>query len=206
MLKLGVHKTFKKKRLYLKEWRPIKGYEGLYEVSNMGEIRSLNYAGKKGRIQVIKPCLCRGYWRVNLPSKNKNKKLTHKLIHRIVAETFIPNPNNKPEVDHIDTNRLNNRICNLRWVTKSENQNNPLTLKHKSEAVKGRPLPKEQVRKMREENPRSQKVICVETGVIYISASEATRQTGIPQGNISRACRKGGNMAGGYRWKYLKSN
>jgi hypothetical protein len=132
--------------------------------------------------------------------------ISSKLIHRIVAETFMPNPNNKPEVDHIDTNKLNNRICNLRWVTKSENQNNPLTLKHKSEAIKGRPLPKEQVMKMRETNPFKMEVICIETNIIYESASEAARQTGIPQGNISRACRKGGNMAGGFRWKYVKSN
>ena len=201
MLKLGIHKTFKGKRLYREVWKDVVGFEGLYQISNMGRVRSLNYAKKKGNVRIMKPYLNRGYWRINFPKGNK--KFFHKFIHTLVAEAFIPNVENKPEIDHINTVTTDNRVCNLRWVTKSENQNNPLTLKHKSEAIKGRPLPKEQVRKMREENPRSQKVICVETGMIYISASEAARQTGIPQGNISRACRKGGNMAGGYRWKLV---
>ena len=152
----------------------------------------------------MKSHLNRGYWRINFPGENG--KLVHKFVHRLVAETFIKNPENKKEVDNINTIPTDNRVWNLRWVTPSENQNNPLTLKHKSEAIKGRPLPKEQVMKMRETNPFKMKVICIETGVIYESASEAARQTGIPQGNISRACRKGGNMAGGYSWKYLKSN
>ena len=204
MLKLEIHKAFKGKRLYEEVWKDVVGFEGLYQISNMGRVRSLNYAKKKGNVRVMKPYLNRGYWRINFPKGNK--KFFHKFIHTLVAEAFIPNVENKPEIDHINTVTTDNRVCNLRWVTKSENQNNPLTLKHKSDAVKGRPLPKEQVRKMREENPRSQKVICIETGVVYISASEAARQTGIPQGNISRACRKGGNMAGGYSWKYLKSN
>ena len=204
MLKLGVHKTFKGKRLYKEVWKDIKGYVGLYQVSNLGRVRSLNYAGKKGSVRVMKSHLNRGYWRINFPGENG--KLVHKFVHRLVAETFIKNPENKKEVDHINTIPTDNRVWNLRWVTPSENQNNPLTLKHKSEAIKGRPLPKEQVMKMRETNPFKMKVICIETGVIYESASEAARQTGIPQGNISRACRKGGNMAGGYSWKYLKSN
>ena len=201
MLKLGVHKTFKGKRLYKEIWRDVVGYEGKYEISNMGRIRSLNYAHQKGKIQILKPYMDKGYLRIKLGANGKKK-----AIHKFVAEAFIPNVENKPEIDHINTVTTDNRVCNLRWVTKSENQNNPLTLKHKSEAIKGRPLPKEQVMKMRETNPFKMEVICIETNIIYESASEAARQTGIPQGNISRACRKGGNMAGGYRWKYLKSN
>ena len=205
MLKLGTHKTFKGKRLYKEVWKDVVGFEGLYQISNIGRVRSLNYAKKKGNVRVMKPYLNKqGYWRINFPKGNK--KLIHKFIHTLVAEAFIPNPENKPEVDHINTIPSDNRVCNLRWVTKSENQNNPLTLKHKSEAIKGRPLPKEQVMKMRETNPIKTEVICIETNIVYESASEAARQTGIPQGNISRACRKGGNMAGGYSWKYLKSN
>ena len=60
------------------------------------------------------------------------------FVHRAVAELFIPNPDNKPCVDHIDTNTFNNRVSNLRWVTYEENQNNPLTKQHLSESLKGR--------------------------------------------------------------------
>lgn len=114
-------------------WKPIVGYEGLYEVSNLGQVRSLdkNFIDKKGRHlhfngKILKQFKDRTYYRVKL--YDFEHKETQYSIHRLVAQAFIPNPDNKPEVDHIDTNYLNNRADNLRWVNKKENANNPLTI------------------------------------------------------------------------------
>lgn len=99
------------------EWRDIEGYVGIYKVSSRGRILSLHT--KKGfiRSQSINK---NGYCEVSL-SKNGNK--THYRVHRLVAAAFIENPENKPHVNHIDSNRANNAIENLEWVTPAENVN-----------------------------------------------------------------------------------
>ena len=83
--------------------------------------------------------------------KLSGKKLYYtfcrKYVHRIVAELFIPNPDNKPEIDHIDTNKINNRVDNLRWVTRKENLNNEITLKHFSVSNKNKGFTKGKGRK-----------------------------------------------------------
>jgi hypothetical protein len=100
------------------EWRPVVGFEGLYEVSNCGQLKSLNYnhTKKEGILKLYTKHL--GYKAVSLV---KDKSHYTKAIHRLVAEAFIPNPYNKPEVNHIDSNPSNNHLSNLEWVTKSEN-------------------------------------------------------------------------------------
>ena len=115
----------------LEIWKPITGYEGFYEISNQGRVRSLDriLIGENGR-RLIKGIILKpstnneGYNVVNL-SKNKIKK--QYTVHRLVAETFIPNPDNKPEVDHKNTIKTDNRAKNLRWCTGVENMNNPIT-------------------------------------------------------------------------------
>ena len=98
-------------------WKPIKDYEGLYEISNLGRVKSLNYS-RTGKEQILKPQKRKnGYLGVILCYKNTQKQVN---IHRLVAEAFIPNPENKPYVDHINTDKLDNRACNLRWVTQKE--------------------------------------------------------------------------------------
>ena len=110
------------------EWRDIDGYEGLYKVSNTGKIKSTdrilymgkNYVPSKVKGKLIKTRISKnGYVLVTLSSKSKTR---HFYVHRLVAETFIPNPENKREVNHIDTNKLNNDVSNLEWVTSSENK------------------------------------------------------------------------------------
>lgn len=97
-------------------WRPIEGYS-LYEISNLGKIRNV----QKNIIRKTK-ISNEGYEQITLVRDDGKKK--YLTVHRLVALTFIPNPDNLPEVDHIDRDKLNNNVDNLRWVTKKENMHN----------------------------------------------------------------------------------
>ena len=123
----------------MENWKDIKGYEGLYQVSNIGRVKRL--VGFKCNVErFLKGSKDKdGYIQIYL-SKDGNAKM-YKL-HRLVAEAFVPNPDNKPEIDHINTIRTDNTVClnedgsvnyektNLRWTTRKENANNPITKKH----------------------------------------------------------------------------
>lgn len=89
------------------EWRPIRGYESLYEVSNYGNVRSINR-----RIELKQETTEKGYKRVWLIKDGKGQ---HKKVHRLVAEAFIPNPDNLPQINHISGDKSDNRVCNLEW-------------------------------------------------------------------------------------------
>ena len=111
---------------YAKEdlWRDIKGYEGLYQVSHTGKVRSLNYLQTE-RVKELKPWInMSGYYQVKLC---KNGKIKVETIHRLVASAFLINVDNKPCIDHIDTDGLNNHVTNLRYCTYKENANNETT-------------------------------------------------------------------------------
>lgn len=116
-------------------WKTVKGYNGYYQVSNTGKVRNPN--------KVLTPNVGvkNGYVYVTL---RKDKR----LLHRIVAETFIPNPFNKPEVDHINGIRTDNNVCNLRWVTRTENNNNPITKSRFSKSAKGKVINAETKKRM----------------------------------------------------------
>ena len=132
-------------------WKEIKGYEGLYEVSSEGRVRSLDrrvydkthqcYRSLKGVILVNR----KGnyYYQVNLCKNGISKNC---YVHRLVAETFLSNPDNKPEIDHINTNYLDNRVENLRFATHKENMNNPESVVKQL----GRPKTDEQKKKISE--------------------------------------------------------
>ena len=108
-------------------WKPVVGLEDLYAVSNKGRVASLQYHGKE-TFSLLKPTPQKlNYKTVRLRDWKRGKTFQCQ-IHRLVAEAFIPNPENKPQVDHIDTDPSNNAVENLRWVTPKENQNNPRTL------------------------------------------------------------------------------
>lgn len=116
------------------EWRPVKGYEDRYEVSNMGVVRSITRVTSYGRRRKSKEIYVKTINGYRVVSLFDGKRRNHK-IHRLVADAFIPNPENKPCVDHIDTIRTNNNVNNLRWVTYKENSHNPLSLKAQQEAI-----------------------------------------------------------------------
>lgn len=108
------------------EWKPIKGYEGLYEINNFGEVKALvrikncNRGYGKIKEHIMKQTNCRSaYYRVPLTNRNHIKK--YYLVHRLVAMTFISNPDNFKDVNHKDGNKLNNRVDNLEWCTRSYN-------------------------------------------------------------------------------------
>lgn len=114
------------------QWKSIEGYEGIYEVSNKGRVRSLTrFHTKKcngGHLfpikingRILRPRVTKlGYLNISLSNGAKYDMTTFRL-HRLVAKAFIPNPNNLPEVHHIDHNKLNNSVDNLKWVTSKEN-------------------------------------------------------------------------------------
>lgn len=114
------------------EWRPVVGYEGLYEVSNTGLVYSL-YSNK-----VLKACPdTDGYLGLNLYSRTSDNKLVRRpcKVHRLVATAFIPNPENKPQIDHINGIKTDNRVENLRWASCRENINNPITLEQRNKSI-----------------------------------------------------------------------
>ena len=206
-------------------WKDVKNYEGYYIVSSMGKVKSLDriVLGKNGvssfRSGKLKSnVIDRWGYLLVLLSKNNKQKLCR--IHRLVAEAFIPNPENKPHIDHINTDKKDNWVGNLRWCTRSENMNNPLTKekcremnkgKHRSEETKkkisesgkGRILSEESKKKIGKGNGKL--VYCIELEKIFESTCEASRELGISQSSISLVCRGKRKTAGGYHWEYVDS-
>ena len=129
-------------------WKDIDGFYGLYQISNYGNVKSLaRYTAQNHWIdeKILNINHSQGgYCDVSL---YKNGKRYHRKLHRLVAEAFIPNPNNLPEVDHIDTNKDNNRVDNLRWCTHSENHLNPITVELKRKLNIGKKMSEEQRKK-----------------------------------------------------------
>ena len=157
-------------------WKDIKGYEGLYQVSNMGRIKSLNYrrTGEEGLLSG-KPN-SGGYLIVNL-SKNKKRKSFY--IHKLVAENFLPNPKNLPEVNHIDENKENNTVYNLEWCDRKYNNNYGSRMERVSVSLKGKKHKKHKKPKLKKQ------ILCVETGKIFDTSQDVIDKMFNGKGNSS---------------------
>lgn len=183
-------------------WKPVVGYEGMYEVSNMGRIKSLmRRINANGGIRVIQEFIkknsidSKGYEYVWLWNKTGR---TYR-IHKLVCMAFIPNPGNKPCIDHINGNRRDNRVENLRWCTHKENSNFDIANERmkKNAPWKG---------KHGAGVPWSKPVLQYDfNGKLigeYGGALEAARIMGVSHSCISDACRGKQKTACGYIWKY----
>ena len=168
-------------------WKPVVGYEGLYEVSSFGRVRSLNY-NHTGKEKILKygkrP---NGYLKTTLMKNGIRKDI---YIHRLVAETFVSNTENKPYVDHIDTNILNNKAENLRWCTQKENVNNPLSIE------------KKQGKNNYNAKPILQFTLNGEFIRRWDCIIDASNELGCSYGNISSCCNGRRNYCSGFIWKY----
>ena len=187
------------------EWRPVKGYEGLYEVSNLGQVRSLNY-NHTGEVKILKLSKYKsGYLKVSL---HKNGKQYQKTVHRLVAQAFIPNPGDKTEVNHIDGEKQNNTVDNLEWVTASENT------KHAWKTGLSK-MTEDRKKKVSEANkgskhPQAKRVICITTGEIFNYIREGAKKYNVANQDISKCCKgkiksAGKHPATGEKlvWRYI---
>ena len=190
------------------QWRDIKGFEGLYEVSNLGRVRTkprkilqrfkYNYHTLPVKERILKQHKLRGYYGVGLW---KDNKMYNKQVHRLVALTFIDNPNNYPIVNHKDGNKLNNRIDNLEWCTYSHNTNEAYRLGLNNISEKHI----EQIRKLGYKSGKKVAQMDLEGNIIkiYNSGRQASLELGISQGNISLCCNGKKEKTNGYKWKYI---
>ena len=174
-------------------WKDIKGYEGLYRVSNMGNVESLNYHNT-GKTQILRPIIqSKGYLVVALFKDGKPKRHT---IHRLVAAAFLSNPLGLPQVNHIDEDKTNNRVENLEWCDCAYNHNYGTRNEKVGRALLNNPA-------------KSKRVRCVETGEVYPSIREAARRTRLMNSNgISGVCCKkpGYKTAGGFHWEFVTNS
>lgn len=195
-------------------WKPVVGFEGCVEVSNLGRIRTMErlVTYSDGRVfsyksRILKPRLNKGYLYINIARGGKGNMFK---VHRIVAQAFIPNPENKPCVDHINTIRTDNRVENLRWVTHSENMRNELTRRKASEMMRSW-LTDKMLQRKKEIGKSIRKVYQFDLNGSLIaefsSLSDAARAVGVDLSSISQCCnhKRGYNHAGGYLWSYSGS-
>lgn len=175
-------------------WKDIKGFEGLYQVSNFGRVKSLerHRNGKRGAPTICKErilCLHRGKFGYLQACLCKDNKKHAPLVHRLVGEAFIPNTENLPCIDHIDGNRENNAVSNLRWCTTKENMNYSGVRNSISNTQKTSEACKRHQRDIQEKCKKP--VVCIfPDGTVqeFDSAAAIEKEYGFGHSNISACC------------------
>lgn len=168
----------------MEEWKDVNGFGGTIQVSNTGKVRSMG-TRTHPQHEYVQRLSCWGYPVVHLNIRGTNKTLR---VHRLVAESFIPNPYNKPQVNHINGDKTDNRVENLEWVTRSEN------CIHREKVIWGGQHPS---------GRRRRKVICLDTGEIFDSLHDANYSVFGRRSNDIGIAIKRGLSCGGKRWAYL---
>lgn len=179
-------------------WKNIEGYEGLYQISNYGRIKSFH----NNKVIILNNSVDgHGYYFIRLSKNGESKRFA---VHRLVCCAFIQNKENKPYVNHKDGNPKNNNVNNLEWCTPSENMIHKIKVlgyKHSLETRKKLSISA----KKRGMHPNTikacyKKCRCVETGIIYNSQIEAEQKTGIPHKQISQGIKRN-HKVHGYTWE-----
>lgn len=233
-----IYKNLSLENLPNEEWRDVVGYEGSYMVSNLGRVKSLKRLDSKGRIiheKIIKQNtnVGHGYCVANLYHQENGKPIKKQYtVHRLIAKAFIPNPENKPCIDHINTVRTDNRVENLKWVTYEENCVNPITKERTIKSFKEKakdPKHREWLRKIsvelsnteeakkkwrdkiytpsaieRRHHQNTKAVLQIDSkgNVVNEFFSIAEAQRQTNIGHISSVCNGDRPKAGGYYWKF----
>lgn len=178
-------------------WKDIEGYEGLYQVSNLGNVKSLNYRNK-GIEGILTPkCNCDGRLWVDLYGHGKPK---HMLIHRLVAMAFIPNPNNYPQINHMDENPKNNHVDNLEWCTGSYNIR--YFFERHPYVWNGQSFSSDRRKKI----TRTQRIVQLDLSGnvvrIWDNLVSIKHETGWNEWHIEECCKGNRKKARGYIWRY----
>lgn len=190
-------------------WKDIQGYEGIYQVSSLGRVKSLyNRDRATHRAEhILSQSDNRGY---RLVALCKNGKMKSYSVHRLVAKAFLEKEEGKDFVDHINTIKDDNRAINLRWVTELENNRNELTRLHRIESKRGEKNPNygsgvnPYLLAYSKEHRRAVEQIDSDGRVIneYESVKDASTATSVTASNIGRVCNGIRQTAGGYKWRF----
>lgn len=172
----------------MEEWRNIEDYDD-YQVSNLGRVKSLKY----GKERIVKPhTINGGYLNICL---SKNSKKNWYLVHRLVAEAFIPNPNNLPFINHRDECKTNNIVDNLEWCTRQYNNTYGTCIQRMVKKKRG-------IYNTKKSKTVFQYTLDGEFVKEFPSVAEVERQLGYNNSNISECCLGKRKTAYGYIWKY----
>lgn len=181
----------------MENWKDVTGYEGLYQVSDQGNVRSLNWRGSKGTKNLWLKPHNKGYLQVELAKNGVRKTFT---VHRLVANAFVPNPDKLPVINHIDEDKQNNRAENLEWCTHKRNmeafyENHPLANAHTR-------VPRFGKHKCRLMRRIVQKTIDGEEVKVWDNSRQIFLETGMSDWSISECCRGNRKTAYGFKWQY----